>query len=107
MLDFYWDEWNIEHIGEHRVSKDEAEDAVSRAKRPFPQTVGQKRYLVRGQTKQGRYLQVVYVERSVDTIDVNLLDPEVRLNIDRIEAFFYVIHARDLTAGEKRSVRKR
>jgi hypothetical protein len=46
-----------------------------------------KKRLVRGQTARGRYIQVIYL-------------------IDRDGAFF-VIHARDLTPGEKSRLKRR
>jgi hypothetical protein len=82
---FLWDPSNLNHIAEHRVRRDEAESVVRRASRPFPQAIGPRKYLVRGQSAGGRYLQVIYVERSVDMINMSDLDPKDRLYVNDVE----------------------
>lgn len=88
MLEFRWNAWNIQHIGEHGILAPEAEYVVDHAKRPYPEIVGSGKWLVIGKTAVGRYLQVVYVD-------------------DEDAPTVYVIHARDLTGVEKTRYRRR
>ena len=60
---------------------------VRNARQLFPEYQGDGRYLVRGQTAAGRWLQVAYVFSPA--------------------AVVYVIHARPLTDREKRGARRR
>lgn len=83
---FRWNDWNRDHIAVHGVESDEAEYVINHAKRPYPEQVGQRKWRVRGQTAQGRYLQVIFV------IEDDL---------------YYVVHARGLTENEKRQLRRR
>jgi hypothetical protein len=83
---FRWNEWNIDHVATHGVTPEEAEYVVEHARRPFPRYEGDGKYLVRGQSDAGRWLQVVYV-----------FDPP---------GVVYVIHARPLKESERRSVRR-
>ena len=80
---FRWNDWNVEHIARHGVTTFEAEYVVNRggARREGD------RYVVRGQTDAGRWLQVAYI-----------FDPP---------GVVYVIHARPLTDREKRTNRRR
>ena len=84
---FRWNEWNVEHIGEHGVSPIEAEQLVDDAAPPYPESIGEEKWRVCGQTAGGRDLQVIYV-----------FDPE---------DWIYVIHARGLNDREKRRLRRR
>jgi len=86
-MEFRWHEWNIEHIGTHGVSPDEAEAVVRRAVRPYPRKLDDDKWLVWGQGRGGRFLQVIFV-------------------LDEDESVF-VIHARLLTDREKRRYRRR
>ena len=85
--EFRWNRWNVEHIGEHGVSLQEAEYVVQRARAPYPEYRSDGKYLVIGQGPDGTYLQVIFV-----------LDPE-----DQV----YVIHARPLSENEKWRYRRR
>ena len=85
---FRWNAWNIDHIGKHGVSSGEAEAAILNARRPYPSYEGDGKFLVRGQSSHGRFLQVVYI-------------------VDNDGETLYVIHARPLTDKEKRSWRRR
>ena len=76
----------MDHIAEHGVGPQEAEEVVRSAKRPYPRHQGNEKYRVRGQTASGQYLQVIY-----------LIDPGKTL---------YVIHARPLTINEMRQFRR-
>ncbi len=86
-MEFRWHEWNIEHIGTHGVSPDEAEAVVRRAVQPYPRKLDDDKWLVWGQGRGGRFLQVIFV-------------------LDEDESVF-IIHARPLTAREKRRYRRR
>ena len=50
---------------------------------------------------------MIYVLRPADKIDASALSLEDRLALEEGEQFAYVIHARDLEAGEKRTLRRR
>jgi uncharacterized protein len=86
-MEFRWHEWNIEHIGTHGVSPDEAEAVVRCAVQPYPRKLEDDKWLVWGQGRGGRFLQVIFV-------------------LDEDESVF-VIHARPLTDREKRRYRRR
>lgn len=86
MYEFRWNSWNLEHIAEHGVLPEEAEEVIRAARRPYPRREGDRKYRVRGQTGGGIYLQVIYV-----------VDPDETL---------YVIHSRPLTDAEKRQLRR-
>jgi len=85
--EFRWNDWNTEHIAQHGLEPADAEYVVCNARRPYPQRAGGDKYLVRGQTSLGEYIQVAYV-----------FDPE-----DMV----FVIHARRLNEREKRRNRRR
>lgn len=85
--DFRWNDWNEEHIARHSVECDEAEYVVEHPGRVFPRFEGERKYRVWGQTKDGRYVQVIYVFSPPGVV--------------------YVIHARDLTDSEKRRFRRK
>ncbi len=86
-MQFRWNPWNIEHIGGHGVTPEEAEAVVEAARKPFPEARADDKWRVVGRGQGGRWLQVIYV-----------LDPE-----DSV----FVIHARPLTDREKRRERRR
>jgi hypothetical protein len=84
---FRWNEWNVEHIGAHGVSPDEAEYLLDHARPPYPEPIGDDKWRVRGPTAAGRYIQVVFLFDPDDTV--------------------YIIHARGLNDHEKRQLRRR
>ncbi len=86
-MHFRWNNWNVEHIGRHGVTPDEAELVVRHAKRPYPLYREDDKWLVWGRGHGGRLLQVIFV-----------IDDEGSL---------FVIHARPLTDKEKRRYRRR
>jgi uncharacterized DUF497 family protein len=86
-MQFRWIDWNREHVAEHGVDWEEAEAVVRQARPPFPQEIGQEKFLVVGRGRGGRFVQVIFV-----------LDPE-----DTV----FVIHARPLTDREQRRHRRR
>lgn len=77
---FDWDESNIEHIGRHGVNPEEVEEACYRHPRILKGKEG--RYLIYGQTDDGRYLFVVTVYQG--------------------KGRMRVITARDMTEAEKK-----
>jgi uncharacterized DUF497 family protein len=81
-MDFRWNAWNIEHVGEHSVSPEEAEQVVRAAMPPYPRDIGNEKYWVCGRGQGGRLLQVVYLVEEGGTT--------------------FVVHARPLTEKEKR-----
>jgi uncharacterized DUF497 family protein len=86
-LDFRWNRWNEEHVGQHGVTPEEAEDVVVGARAPFPLVEKDERFLVWGPTTEGRLLQVVFVLDEDDSV--------------------FVIHTRDLTEQEKKRYRRK
>jgi uncharacterized DUF497 family protein len=80
-----WDDYRIDHIAQHDVEPEEVwevcEDSLHLARRQ-----GRNRYLLYGQTAEGRYLFVV---------------------LEHVEAtIFKPITARDMTEGEKQNFRR-
>jgi hypothetical protein len=59
---FWWDDLNIEHIAEHGVEPQEAEQVVAHAR--LVRKAGQGKYLAYGQTDAGRYLTVVFAPKN-------------------------------------------
>lgn len=55
--EFRWNEWNVDHITEHGVTPEAAEYNVEHSRRPYP-TKERDRFLVKGQTASGQWLQV-------------------------------------------------
>jgi uncharacterized DUF497 family protein len=85
--EFRWIEWNRDKVAQHNVDPLEAEFVVNHPRRPYPMKVDDEKRLVWGQTRSGRYLQVIYLIDREDTI--------------------FVIHARQLTDREKKRLRRR
>jgi hypothetical protein len=106
---FLWSERNIEHIARHDVRPAEAEYLVGRARGRYPAELGDDKYLVRGQTEEGRYLQVIFVfadAADVQADEYEFLELHEREAIEKDVPAIRVIHARDLTADEKRQLRR-
>ena len=91
--EFRWNEWNVEHIAKHGIHPADAEYVVEHARSPYPEYKGDERWLVRGQTESGLYLQVVF-----------LIDPPEE---GEIEQTLFIIHSRPLNGVEKRQLRRR
>jgi len=86
---FDWDEANLDHVGAHGISAEEAEDVLLDPRRipaPAYNVSGEQRRAVLGATIEGRLLFVVFTHR--DTL--------VR-----------VVTARDVTTGERRRYERR
>ena len=104
---FYWDEWNLAHIAEHDVTPEEAEHVLRHAKPPFPREIGDDKHLVWGRTRDDRPLQVVFVYRTEDEIDLQSLDLDALEQLTKQAlVFVYVIHAMQLTPKMLRQHRK-
>ena len=86
-MEFRWNDWNIEHVQEHGVSPEEAEDLLREGHATLPVSYGGGKKVVWGRGWGGRLLQVVFVPDDEETA--------------------YVIHARPLTESEKRRYRRR
>ena len=86
-MEFRWIEWNIAKCHKHGVDPEAAQYVADHARRPFPRRVENQKYLVWGQDKGGRYLQVAY------TIDA--------------DGTAFIIHARPLDDSEKRQLRRK
>lgn len=85
-MDFRWNRWNVEHIERHGVSPEAAEEAVCAARGRWPRRIGGDKWMAWGRGPDGELVQVVF-----------LLDPE---------GAAFVIHARPLTARERRRWRR-
>jgi uncharacterized DUF497 family protein len=97
----YWDDNNLEHIAKHGVDPNEAEYVLRHARRPYPRHISNAKLMVRGRTRAGRALNVIFVFRSPETVDVTKLSFADRVALECAEAVVYIIHARDLRSGEK------
>jgi uncharacterized DUF497 family protein len=82
-----WNSWNEDHATQHGIEIAEIEYLVSHAQQPYPERARGGTFLVRGQSEQGHYIQVVFVPDPEDTV--------------------FVIHARPLTPAETRQFRRR
>ena len=85
-MDFRWNEWNTEHVAQHGVTPEAAEEVVQGAASPYPRRIGGDKLLVWGGSEQGELLQVIFVLDEDGTI--------------------FVLHARPLTEREKRRYRR-
>lgn len=86
-MDFRWNDWNIDHATSHGITIEEIEALVESAKPPFPEYRGDGKWIVKGQSIQGRYIQAIYI-------------------VDE-EGTAFAIHSRALTESEKRQLRRR
>jgi uncharacterized DUF497 family protein len=53
----YWDDWNLEHIGKHQVTRDEVEEVV--VNRPVVRETYKQRYQLLAPNLDGRMLSVI------------------------------------------------
>jgi len=100
---FIWNDWNVEHIAKHGVARSEAEYVIEHSVEPYPAWHGDGKWVVWGQTEAGRYLQVIFVVES--DADINYSEIDLANYESGADALF-VVHARPLTATEKRKIRK-
>ncbi len=82
MVEFRWNEWNLEHATSHGCSVVEAERVVFNARSPWPRPIGDEKWMVEGRGQGDRMVRVVYV------IDA--------------EATVYIIHAMPLTTRRRK-----
>lgn len=101
---YIWDSKNTAHIAKHGVTRREAEYVVDHAMNPYPIPQAERKWLVRGRTEAGDYMQVIYVWESDAAIDYAEID---LLELAQDAEAIYVIHARPLTAAEKQTFRKK
>ena len=80
-----WDDWNEEHVARHGIDQDEVEK-VSRND-PYITRARDNPHRIIGQTDAGRFV-TAYVA-------------------PRLPGVFYVVTAREATAGERRTFRRR
>jgi uncharacterized DUF497 family protein len=99
---FIWNRKNAEHIAEHGIVPAEAEHVVLHGRTTYQ---GDRKWLARGQTAQGRYVQVIYVMES-DAAEVDYADADL-VTIDDSTDAFYVIHARPLTSAERSALKRK
>jgi len=104
---FAWDELNIEHLSKHAVAPADAEFVVEHANAPWPEQKGESKLLVWGPTRTGRILQVIFVVKSPEEIEFDVLTINEWADLNESDRILYVIHAMDLTPSMKRLYRKR
>ena len=93
-----WNDWNVSHIARHGVLPDEAEEVLRAVQQPYPEICPKGKFLVWGQTRAGRYLQVVYIHPPDEEIDYLALSFQDRVRIDAGDEVGYVMHAPRLGA---------
>jgi uncharacterized DUF497 family protein len=84
---FRWNDWNLDHVAEHGIAPEDAEQVVATARQPYPLWRPDDKWLVWGAGRGGQLVQVVFVLDPDDTV--------------------FVIHSRKLTDREKQQYRKR
>lgn len=75
-----WDDWNVEHIKEHKVSVDEVEEVCQKAEKSLK--TYQRRLIVLGKTKKKRFLTIVLTPKTKNK--------------------YYVVTARDASRKERK-----
>ncbi len=78
---------------------------VQHAKSPYPQRRADGKFLVRGQSAAGRFLQVIFVNRAVAEVELKTLSLEQAMMLEDLDEVMYVIHARDLNSREVHNLR--
>ena len=82
-MNFRWNAWNVNHTTKHGCNIPEIEAVVRKARRPWPRSIGNEKWMVEARGQGGRMVRVVY-----------LIDPPP----DTI----FVIHAMPLTTRRRR-----
>lgn len=75
----------------------EAEHVVLTGRRTY---LTEGKWLARGQTAAGRYIQAIYLLES-DVVEIDLV------TLDDVGESFYVVHARPLTSAERSSLTRK
>jgi len=102
---FIWKRKNVEHIAEHGITPEEAEYIIVHAKSPYPEIMADGKWLVRGRTRAGRYIQTIFVMES-DAADLDYSEIDLVM-LDPSEDGICVIHARPLTEAEKSAFKRK
>jgi hypothetical protein len=99
----YWDEWNREHATRHGVPEADIEHVLHYASPPYPEYLGAGKYRVRGQTRSGTHIQVIFVHKSAEDVDFEKMSIEELIRLESAKGpYAYPIHARELIGREKR-----
>src|ERR1051326_24001 len=104
-----WTWRNIKHIRKHQVAPREADEVVVTAQRPYPENLGNEKWAIHGQTKSGRWLQVIFVYVPLEDVEPDEfagLRLDQRPALEDGEEAVPVIHAWELTRDEKRRSRR-
>ena len=102
-----WDEWNIDHIARHGVTREEAEHVVRHAGAPWPQQKGDDKLVVWGPTEVGRLLQLLFVLKRPDEVEFESLTIDQWADLGEHDRVVYVVHAMDLTPAMKKQFYRR
>jgi hypothetical protein len=105
---FAWDDWNREHVTKHGCTAMDAKFVVDHAAGPFPQEIGDDKFVIWGQNESGRHLQVVLAFKIPAELEFNQLELlDWGMMIDYVGTIaVYVIHAMPLTRDQLRRYRK-
>jgi hypothetical protein len=60
MMIFAWNAGNVTHIAKHGVAPVDAECVARNARPPYPEVRSDGKFLVWGQARAGRWLQVIF-----------------------------------------------
>ena len=77
-----WDDENVEHIARHGVNPDEVEDVCSGLN--ISEKQGNRRYILSGQSREGRYLNIV-----VETISEGFFRPITAYQMNEVQKARY------------------
>jgi len=102
MRSFIWNAKNVAHIAEHGITPGEAEHVVLTGRRTY---LTEGKWLARGQTEAGRYIQAIYLLES-DVVEIDYSEIDL-VALDDADESFYVIHARPLTSAERSSLTRK
>lgn len=98
MAGFIWTPKNVEHIAEHGITPEEAAHVVLNG---TAIRMADAKWLARGQTEAGRYIQAIYVLES-DVGELDWAEADMTwLDLEDDADAIMVIHARPLTARER------
>lgn len=105
---FAWDEWNKQHVQKHGSNRADAEYVVRNAREPFPRDVGEGKYLVWGQTRSGRYVQVIFALKLPEEIEFDAMSMlEWAAFLDRgADVAVYICHAMPMNQRQISQYRK-
>jgi uncharacterized DUF497 family protein len=84
--DFRWTAWNIDKVESHGLAVADVEFVINNARRPYPKSIRNEKWMVVGPTRNGTVIQVIYLTDPDDTL--------------------FVIHGRPLTPNERHRRRR-